>query len=132
MPQDSTIAERRATSGCRPVLYGLMLVVAGVCCGCRSTMDAMTLRRLSDESASIADIRGPQERQLLSAEWQNRKDQLQSSGMPLEGLAEFESAQSLYDQGEYRAAERAFSALARQRALVPSDVSVACGGGLRA
>lgn len=93
-----------------------MLAVAGVCCGCRSTMDAMTLRRPSAESASIADIKGPQERQLLSAEWQNRKDQLQSNGIPLEGLAEFESAQSLYDQGEYRAAERAFSALARQRA----------------
>ncbi|REJ87557.1 MAG: outer membrane protein assembly factor BamD [Planctomycetota bacterium] len=114
MPHNRPIRGMRATPGCRRALYGLLLAAVGAC-GCRSPMGTAALKPLPEESASIADVMGPQERRLRSAEWQNRKDQLKSSGFPLEGLAEFEAAQALYDQGEYRAAERAFTSLARQR-----------------
>lgn len=82
--------------------------------GCKSTGVA-ALRPAVDEHIDVSDVRGPTERRLQGVSWEERRERLRASGVPMEGLAEFEAAQRFYDAGEYRAAENAFKALARQR-----------------
>jgi outer membrane protein assembly factor BamD (BamD/ComL family) len=84
--------------------------------GCTSTGKGVAALRPLDEPAQIDGIMGPTERRLHAASWEQRRRQLQDSGLNVEGLAEFDAAQRFYDAGEYRAAENAFQALAKQRA----------------
>jgi outer membrane protein assembly factor BamD (BamD/ComL family) len=85
-------------------------------CGCRSSgQDVSAFRSPLEEGASIDGVMGPTERRLRGADWEKRRGEIASSGMSLEGLEEYEAAQKLYDAGEFRASERAFKQLARDR-----------------
>ena len=92
------------------------LAWSGLTAGCKSTTGMAALRPAVDEPVDVSDIRGPTERRLQGVSWEERRERLKASGVAMEGLAEFEAAQKFYDAGEYRAAENAFKALARQRA----------------
>lgn len=108
------------STACRRALplFGLACGFAwsGFIVGCKSTTGMAALRPAVDEQVDVSDIRGPTERQLQSISWEERRERLKASGVPMEGLAEFEAAQKFYDAGEYRAAENAFKDLAKQRA----------------
>lgn len=102
--------------------FGRALRVLAVCAafvvlsaGCRSGSLLSTMRPVDDD-VDIGGIMGPTERRLHAAGWEERRRRLQESGVALEGLQEYDAAQRLYDAGEFRAAEKAFAALARQRA----------------
>lgn len=84
--------------------------------GCRTTGTGVAALRPADDAATIDGVMGPGERRLHAAAWEERREQLQSSGLHVDGLAEFDAAQRLFDAGEYRAAEKSFQALAKQRA----------------
>jgi outer membrane protein assembly factor BamD (BamD/ComL family) len=58
---------------------------------------------------------GPTERRLRGADWEKRRNEIVTSGMPMEGLEEYEAAQTLYDAGEYQASEKAFKQVAKSR-----------------
>ncbi|MBL8850857.1 MAG: outer membrane protein assembly factor BamD [Planctomycetaceae bacterium] len=83
--------------------------------GCQTGRSFAALRPL-DEPASIDGVMGPSERRLQAVSWEQRREQLQNSGLNVEGLQEFDSAQRFYDAGEFKAAEKAFQTLAKQRA----------------
>jgi TolA-binding protein len=84
--------------------------------GCKSPLGASAMRPALEDEVDISGIQGPTERQLQSISWEERRERLKASGIEMEGLAEFEAAERLYDAGEYRAAENAFKRLAKQRA----------------
>lgn len=89
--------------------------------GCQAPGKGVAALRPLDEPASIDGIMGPNERRLHAASWEQRRQQLQDSGLQIDGLEEFDAAQRLYDAGEYRAAENAFKALAKQRKRAGKD-----------
>lgn len=84
--------------------------------GCQSTGSGFAALRPTDEPVEIDGVMGPTERRLRTASWQERRRQLKDSGLQIDGLEEYDAAQRMYDAGEYRAAERAFQTLAKQRA----------------
>jgi len=84
--------------------------------GCKATGRGVAALRPLDEPASIDDVMGPTERRLHAVAWEQRRQQIQDSGLNVDGIKEFDEAQRFYDAGEYRAAENAFAALAKQRA----------------
>ncbi len=92
-----------------------LLAAALLCCtGCQS-LTAFSARPPLDEEPSIDGIRGPVERNLQAENWRARLAELKGSGVPFEGLEEFEAAEALYEAGEYRSAEKAFAHLAKSR-----------------
>lgn len=84
--------------------------------GCQSGLNLAARKSPLEERASIDGVRGPTERRLHGEEWERRRSEMAESGITIEGLAEYEAAQQLYDAGEYATAEKAFKTLARQRA----------------
>ncbi|MCA9027368.1 MAG: outer membrane protein assembly factor BamD [Planctomycetaceae bacterium] len=123
----------------------LAFVLAGVStlAGCATTLDISALKgdpakrnadELDDDSVQLAHasdeekkdrgyrpsidgIMGPTERELKQASWEQQKREAVASGgeFAIEGLAEYEAAEKLYDAGNYRAAEKAFKKLAKAR-----------------
>jgi len=85
--------------------------------GCQTTGQGMAAFRPLDQEESIDGVMGPTERRLQSVAWEQRREQLKNSGLQIDGLEEFDQAQKLYDAKEYKAAEKAFKTLARQRSL---------------
>lgn len=93
-----------------------LVVAAGFAlAGCQAPGKGVAALRPLDEPASIDGVMGPNERRLQAASWEQRRQQLQDSGLKIDGLEEFDAAQRFYDAGEFRAAENAFKALAKQR-----------------
>ncbi|MFO1096273.1 MAG: hypothetical protein U0992_23665, partial [Planctomycetaceae bacterium] len=69
--------------------------------GCKTTGLTSALRPV-DEPATIDGIMGPTERRLQGKAWEQRRQQLQDSGLKVDGIAEYDAAQKLYDDGQYR------------------------------
>jgi TolA-binding protein len=106
----------RISRGCGWLLTALSIAGLVSSTGCKSTGASFAALRPLDEGVAIDGVMGPNERRLHAASWEQRRRQLQDSGLQVDGLQEFDAAQRFYDAGEYRAAENAFKALARQRA----------------
>lgn len=83
--------------------------------GCKSGLNLTARTSPLEEHASIDGVMGPTERRLHGEEWERRRSEMAESGITIEGLAEYEAAQQLYDAGEFATAEKSFKTLARQR-----------------
>ncbi|MBL4885582.1 MAG: tetratricopeptide repeat protein [Planctomycetaceae bacterium] len=99
-------------------LAGLLL-----CCavGCQSMMPGSNSVAMHDpfsdgyqETASIDDIKGPMQR-ILQAGHDDQSKLLQSENS--KGFIQYNSAQQLFDQGNYAAAEKAFDQIADDHSL---------------
>ncbi len=113
-------------------LFAFVLAGVSTIVGCASILDVTALKKdpievdtaLAQSSetedrgdrASIDGVMGPMERDLSQASWDKQKREAAVTGaFGIEGLAEYEAAEKLYDAGNYRAAEKAFKKLAKER-----------------
>jgi TolA-binding protein len=91
------------------------VVALAVLSGCRSPLNIAALRSPLDDEPSIDSIKGPLERQVNAEEWNRQRQASDGRGQILEGLDEYETAEALYEAGDYRAAEKAFKQLVKAR-----------------
>lgn len=140
MSADTIIpAARSLRRGRRCLQWALLaFIVAGVStlAGCATTLDVSALKldpfsserdeielvsASEDEDRgdrpSIDGVMGPTERKLKQASWEKQKREAAAADgqYGIEGLAEYEAAEKLYEAGNYRAAEKAFKKLAKDR-----------------
>jgi outer membrane protein assembly factor BamD (BamD/ComL family) len=107
-----------ARSRTRPTAF-LAALISLLCVslfGCRSSLEVSSQKLKDDaktrEMASIENTRGPLERMLQA---QDRERELQDQSLaPAAGLQEFEQAEKQYDDGNYKAAEKAFKKIAKR------------------
>ncbi|MCA9076641.1 MAG: tetratricopeptide repeat protein [Planctomycetaceae bacterium] len=144
MSADTIIpAARSLRRGRRCLQWALLaFIVAGVStlAGCATTLDVSALKldpfrkdrtesdeielaSASDEKVdrgerpSIDGVMGPIERELHQASWEKQKREAAAADgqYGIEGLAEYEAAEKLFEEGKYHAAEKAFKKLAKDR-----------------
>ena len=107
------VKQIQRAAGCMLTAVGIALLAA--LSGCKSTGASFSALRPLDEPVNIDGVMGPTERRVRAASWEDRRRQLQDSGLQIDGLQEYDAAQRLFDAGEFHAAENSFQALARQR-----------------
>lgn len=109
-----------------PTFRGLVLLALLSGSGC-----ANRLGMVRSQSPTPADIRlaadsgdqtssgymGPMERTLKGAKWKREKSEALAQNDPsmIDGLAEYQAAEALYNEGRHKEAEKAFKRLAKQR-----------------
>ncbi len=131
----ATLSLRRGRRCLQWALLAFVIAGMSTIVGCASTLDVSALKKdpakidtdpvaLAQSSettdrgdrASIDGVMGPTERKLKQASWEQQKREAAGDGQyGIEGLAEFEAAERLYDAGNYKAAEKAFKKLANER-----------------
>jgi hypothetical protein len=133
MSADSPGRELRCFQQGRRCLQWSLLVLLCVCAaitvGCQSpsgkaalfsgsgSWPGLTKKSALDKRENIDGIKGPTQRKLEQASWeQQQRDAAAGGGIErIEGLADYQAAKRLYDAGRYADAEKAFKALAKNR-----------------
>ncbi|MGD9853644.1 MAG: tetratricopeptide repeat protein [Planctomycetaceae bacterium] len=133
MSADSPSRELRCFRRSRRCLQWALLMLTFACAaamaGCQSPtgksalitgvgpLAGLTKKSALDKRESIDGIKGPTERKLQQASWeQEQRDAAAAGGIErIEGLADYQAAKRLYDAKRYADAEKAFKALAKDR-----------------
>lgn len=110
----------------RPVIAGCLSMT--LWSGCQAThttrskavtmvADRTTVGDESEKKDGDWNIKGPTERLLNGKRWQQQKETAIAQGntAAIDGLPEYQAAEELYNAGNYKEAEKAFKALAKER-----------------
>ena len=109
-----------------PLVRGAILLVLVISVGCanRSSLVGLSqgrsqaVRFVADrESGQDGSYAGPMERALRGNRWEQKKSDAVTSGeaFAIDGLHDYQAAESLYLDGRYAEAEKAFKKLAKER-----------------
>ncbi|RLS53758.1 MAG: hypothetical protein DWH91_13575 [Planctomycetota bacterium] len=105
-----------------------LMVVCGMGCLAMTGCSSMPLAQRQTDSVDVRLVQdsyqGPEERAVSRKRWEIRKSQASTGGQTIEGLSEYEAAESLYDAGRYAEAEKAFHKLAKSRRSSHEDLGM--------
>ena len=111
----------------RPVIAGCLSMTLWSGCQATHTTRSKAVTMVADRSTGNDDesekkdgdwnIKGPTERLLNGKRWQQQKETAiaQGNAAAIDGLPEYQAAEELFNAGNYREAEKAFKALAKER-----------------